>query len=276
MSCKNLLSDTALYRLIKGRHGYFLCNPNDIYIGRALSKYGEFSEPESLLIKQLCPEKAVVVEIGANVGGHTIMMAKAVGPRGRVLVFEPQRVLFQNLCANIALNNLFNVEAHHMALADEQGKVTIPDLDYSKESNYGAISANQFNVGRPVTVDTLDAIFDLPQLYMIKIDVEGMELQVLKGAMQTITQHKPILYVENDRRKKHSELVNFIDAAGYNMFWHTPRLFNGDNFAQEKENIYKTIVSVNLLCVHRSRKQKIKGLHPVDIKQPHIFERKVR
>ncbi len=275
-SMNNLLSHTSLYQLIYGRHGYFLCNPNDIYIGRALLKYGEFSECESFVIRQLCPQNAIVIEIGANIGAHTVMMAKAVGKNGRILAFEPQRIIFQNLCANIALNNLFNVDTYNIALGDQQGQVLIPDIDYTKKSNYGAISADQFNTGRPVKVETLDTTFNFSHLHAIKVDAEGMELQILKGAAKTIARYKPILYVENDRREKHFDLINYINEAEYDMFWHTPPLFNSNNFTHEKENIYKNIVSINMLCIHRSQKHDIRQLKPVDIKKPHFLDKKVK
>ena len=86
-----------------------LYNEHDIYIGRSLDLYGEFSEGECDVFRQLIQPGWTVLELGANIGSHTVFLAKRVGPSGRVIAFEPQRIVFQTLCANIALNNLLNV-----------------------------------------------------------------------------------------------------------------------------------------------------------------------
>src|SRR5262249_49184020 len=83
--------------LRKCRHGYVLYNINDMYVGRSFDLYGEFSEEEALLFEQVSRPGDVVMDIGANIGAHTLVMAKRVGPTGKVLAFEPQRVVFQTL-----------------------------------------------------------------------------------------------------------------------------------------------------------------------------------
>src|SRR3954469_8060635 len=88
------------------RHGPMLFNINDKYIGRSLELYGEFSEPEITLLTSYLRPTDTVVEVGANVGAHTVPRAQAVSGGGEVVAFEPQRLIFQTLCANLALNSI--------------------------------------------------------------------------------------------------------------------------------------------------------------------------
>ena len=83
---------------------------------------------------------------------------------------------------------------------------------------------------------------------MLKVNVEGLELQVLEGARQTIGKFRPVLYVENDRKTLSEDLITLISELGYDMWWHLPELYNPNNFAQNKVNVFAGIVSVNLLC----------------------------
>lgn len=239
--------------LIKGKNGYCLYNKNDIYIGKSIEKYGEFSELEADLFRQICKENDTVIEVGANIGTHTQIFSKLVGDFGKVLAFEPQRIVFQTLCANMALNSISNVYTYQMALSSENGYLNIPDLDYSKKNNYGGISMENIKKGSRVPKLKLDGfINEINNLKLIKIDVEGMESDVILGAKDLLKNFRPFLYVENDRRDKSKELIELISSLGYKMYWHLPRLYNKDNFFEDKENIFGNILSVNMLCIHES------------------------
>lgn len=85
-------------RLRRCRHGPMLYNVNDAYIGAMLDQYGEFSEDENEIFQQLLRPGMTVVEAGANIGAHTVPIAQRVGPRGRVLAFEPS-VRSSRFCA---------------------------------------------------------------------------------------------------------------------------------------------------------------------------------
>ena len=98
---------------------------------------------------------------------------------------------------------------------------------------------------------------------MLKVDVEGMETDVLLGARDTIGRLRPILYIENDRRAQSEGLIKLIGELGYNMWWHLPPLFNPSNFAGASQNIFGGIVSINLLCLPEEEPAKISGLRPV-------------
>ena len=234
--------------------------PHDHYIGGSLDTYGEYVEEECEFLLRGVPVGGFVVEVGANIGCHTIPLAKRVGPAGRVLAFEPQRVIFQMLCGNLAINGLWNVMAECAALGEGDGVTRVPVVDYSTAGNFGAVSLcpEQLSADNPyefVTMRTLDS-FGLSRCDLIKIDVEGMELEVLQGAQDTIMTHRPLLYVENDRPEKQRALVSYIRDLDYDPYWHIPMLYNPKNFRGHAENIFGNVASFNMACCPSEREVK--------------------
>ncbi len=248
----------AINHLRKCRHGYMLYNVNDVYVGRSFELYGEFSQGEAELFEQIVRPGDTVLDIGANIGAHTVVLANRVGPTGTVYAFEPQRLVFQTLCANIALNSLINTHCLQVALGEAPGSVTVPVFNYAQVNNYGGVSMDMFETGEKVPAITLDSL-ELPACRFIKLDVEGMEIKALQGAVRTIERLQPILYVEDDRLEKSEALRQFIDSLDYDMYWHLPTLYNGRNYLQNPQNVFGNVVSVNLLCVSRKSETKIKG-----------------
>jgi Flp pilus assembly protein TadD len=119
------------------------------YIGRSLERYGEFSEGECDLLRQMVRPGQVVVEAGANIGAHTLVLSQLVGPAGRVYAFEPQRVVFQILCGNLALNGCLNVVCREVALGDQPGQLRVPPIDYQRENNFGGVELRGTMRGNP-------------------------------------------------------------------------------------------------------------------------------
>jgi len=263
------LTPSGFNQLQSCRHGTFLYNRNDLYIGRSLELYGEWSEGEVALFQPLIRPGDVVVEVGANIGTHTVFFAKAVGATGSVLAIEPQRIVFQTLCANLALNSITNVHSYAIALGEAPGFAQIPALDYHQLNNYGGVSLSQKAtgeqaVGESVQIATLDS-FVIPQCRLLKIDVEGMELEVLKGATETIQRCQPILYIENDRKDKANALIQHLVALGYALYWHCPPIFNPENFYQNPSNVFGKTISVNMLGLKPEHGITINGLERVTV-----------
>jgi FkbM family methyltransferase len=249
-------------RVKQCRHGMMLYNFHDIYIGRSLELYGEFSEGEVDLFRQILKPGMVAVEVGSNIGAHTVFIAQAVAPGGFVLAFEPQRLVYQTLCANLALNSIVNVDARNLAVGAAPGELMVPVLDYNQDNNFGGLELGKHRVGECVRVITLDSL-NLPRCDFLKIDVEGMEKSVLDGAAATIARCQPVLYVENDRKHKSAALTQTIDALGYRMWWHVPPLFNLDNFAQNSVNVFGRIASFNMLCLPKTAMYKMENFESV-------------
>jgi FkbM family methyltransferase len=244
------------------RYGWMLFNINDQFVGRSLELYGEYSEGEMEVFRQFVQPGHVVLDVGANIGAHTLYFANTVGRRGTVLAFEPQRVVFQTLCANMALNSISHVYCNNVAVGAESGTVLVPPLDAYSSQNFGSLSLIDSKEGVRVQKITLDSL-NLSRCNFVKIDVEGMELHVLRGAQQTIERHKPVLYVENDRHDQSAELTRFIDSLGYDMYRHCPVYYNPNNWYQNSENVFGNIASLNLLCIPQALKYTLEGLSRV-------------
>jgi len=253
----NELLATRLYRLVRTRHGLFLANPRDIYIGRALIEYGEFSEAEVRNLTQMVPQGGVAIEVGANMGGITVPLAQKVGPHGLVYAFEPQPLIFQQLCANLALNDLVNVSALNAACGAQPGQFGIARLNPARESNFAGVKLENVTLdGGPlkVRIERLDDVVDPPRLDLIKADVEGMEIDVLRGGAGLISRFRPTLYVENNQDDNSAALIRHIQGLDYQCWWDLPPMFNPNNHAGKAENIYPGIVSFNMLCLPAERK----------------------
>jgi len=240
-------------RIVRGRDAVYVVNENDAYVGRSLIEYGEYCEQEFDLLKQMCGPGSFVAEVGANVGAHTVCMAKQAGLSGRIVAFEPQPVVFQTLCATVALNSMMNVDCYPFALAEAEETVRFPAIDYRVANNFGGIGFESLSEGTiPIPVRRFDDSYLHGRLDLLKLDVEGMELRVLKGAQRSIERFRPYIYLENDNRDKSPALISWLFDAGYRLWWHTPALFSPGNFFANPENIFGGVHSINMLGVHSS------------------------
>ncbi len=240
------------------RHGTMMYLRQDMYVGRSFTEYGEYSEGEVEVFRQILQPGDVALDVGANLGAHTLPMAQLVGPTGAVHAFEPQRILVQILCANVALNELANVRALPFALGRAPGGTKVPALDYRGANNFGGISLGGAH-GEDVPVITLDQL-GLARIKLIKVDVEGMEIDVLAGGKATLARCRPILYVENDRAEKAQALVTQLQEDGYRMWWHAPPLYNPANFLGNPHNVFGNVASLNMLCLPRESATTIQGM----------------
>lgn len=247
--------------LAETRHGPLFVLKSDNIVGRSLLTYGEWTESEIVLLRQLVRHQDCVVDIGANVGSHTVALAKAVAPGGCVMAFEPQPRVFHLLGANTIINGLTNVRLFLAACAAEPGSLWFPELDYSQTRNVGAFNiedmrgaeqkyqATGHRIGQHVPIVTLDDVYDLPALRLIKVDVEGLELGVLKGAEKTIRRFRPALYVENENPENSEPLLRAIIDLGYVAYWHIVPLFPPDNYRRNTTNVFSNITCINNLCL---------------------------
>lgn len=264
MSAADCSTPESCNVLVESRFGPMIVNRNDAYIGRSILEYGEFSVGELEVLSQILGPGKVVVEAGANIGAHTLPLAKIVGPTGRVIAMEPQRFVFQTLCGNMALNSITNVDCHWVAVGEMSGVVQVPEMPVHQIHNFGGVSLRSDLPGHKVAMITIDSL-KLPKCHLLKADVEGMELEVLKGASDTITRCRPFLYVESDRQERRAELFEWIDAKGYTMYWHTPYLFNPSNYRGVHTNLFSDLASWNVLCVPSERPQEIDGLPRINV-----------
>ncbi len=243
------------------RHGQQMYFSTDVYFGPLLENYGEYSYGEMDLFRQAVQPGDTVVDAGANIGCHTVALAKLVGPTGVVLAFEPQRPIYYALCGTIALNELWQVHTFPHALGASRGTTKLLSVDYSKPNNYGGVMGGCVE-GNEVPVIPLDDL-DMPSLKFIKADVEGQETEVLLGARETIHRHRPILYVENDRQENSDRLIETILGFDYRVYLTTPSLHNPDNFFGCKEDLFPKVVSIMLFCLPGEAPVETAGMLPI-------------
>jgi FkbM family methyltransferase len=259
----------------KCRYGMMIYNRKDIWQGRSFDVYGEYSESEVALFRVVVQPGSIVIDVGANMGSLTMPLARIVGMTGAVLAYEPERFNFYTLSGNVALNNLRNVMVFNQAVGKKRDLINVPELDYERTSNFGGLELDKDYSQAPhypVPMTTIDDI-GLNNLHFIKIDVEGMELDVVEGATATINRFRPILYVENDRKEKAPALMKYIEESlKYTMYQHSAPFWNPSNYYGVQENVFGNVVSMNLLCLPSEKTfsfdPKAMGLQPVSCTSP--------
>ncbi len=236
------------------RYGTMTFYRTDHWIGRSLDLYGEWSEGEVELFRQILKPGDTVIEAGSNIGALTIPLAQIVGETGTVHAFEPQKEIFDQLESNT--NQYRNISLRNSALTAEYCRLDCARMDAERVCNLGGCEVSLHQRGEltvPVPGEPVDGLFQDSSISLIKADVEGMELDVLKGAEQLIMRCRPLLYVEDDRHENRSALYSWLHAHGYRIYRHTPPLYSPDNWRNYRVNVFGRTVSINLLCVPKER-----------------------
>lgn len=223
--------------VIDSIHGPFLINRHCALQAEALIKTGRphiQGELDTILhvIDQL-PDGAIAVDGGANAGLVCVPIAHRLrGRGGTVYAFEPQRTLFHALGGTIALNQLDNLHLLNMGLAAANGTMKVPDVDYGQDADFGQVSLvdEQASGGTPTPVVRLDSL-GLPRLDFLKLDIEGMEIDALRGARRLIETHLPWCWIE---------------------YWKVGEASIIDTFAGLDYTFYR-IDALNMLCVPNPR-----------------------
>ena len=229
-----------VFPLAETRFGRMFTLQGDTVIGRSLRIYGEFAGDEVDSILALARPGDHVLDLGANIGFHTLALARTIGPEGRVTAIEPQRYCFQLLCANVTLNQLPLVHCLRAAVGDIQGTCAIPLHEPTARHNAGATEvALDGGLGPTdevplITVDSLG----LAGCDLIKIDTEGFEDRVVKGATATLTAFRPVLYIEVHDREKLQRLSGFLKPLGFGLTLHHTRFFRAANPNGEPATIF--------------------------------------
>jgi FkbM family methyltransferase len=248
--------------LVPTPHGLMLVNRNEAAFafgtGVALLEEGGYDQREIGLMREIVgflPPGCVLLDVGANIGVHTLEFARACEAKGGIVhSFEPQRILFQMLAGNVAMNNYQNVHCHLAAVGAKPGSISVPSIDYSIPSSFSGIELReghqneyigqtpQWNpANETVPVISLDSL-DLPRVDFMKIDVEGMELDVLVGAQKLIEKFRPPIYIEYAKNNP-EVLARALRDYGYQIYVFSPL----DWVATPKENSAIQITGLSLL-----------------------------
>jgi FkbM family methyltransferase len=246
------LDGRAAFRIRSCRHGTMVFLIADHTIGRALDLYGEFAESENRLMTDLLRPGDIALDVGANVGTVTLALARQVGPNGQVYAFEPQRLVFQALCTSLTLNGMLHVTPVHVAVGREPGTVQVPTIDVMRPGNYGATTMSQSGEGEGTPLLTIDSL-QLNGCNLIKIDVEGMDYDVLVGAADTIARTRPYVYMEAKKGPRTQQAIAWLQERAYRCYWHFAAFYSRDNFRNVTENVFGGRGDINLLAVPTER-----------------------
>jgi len=182
----------------------------------------------------------------------TVFLARTVGLQGKVFAIEPQRLNFQMLCANLALNSITNTYSYQIALSDQAGFMPLASLPgYSTNGNL-------VGQGEQVQTATLDS-FGIPQCRFLKLDVGEMLGAVLQGAVQTLQRCQPIVYVVSDRPSP-AESASHLVKLGYDLYHFRPHLYDPGNYFHNSRNVFGAMTLSNLLGFHQSNNITVNGL----------------
>ena len=252
----------AAFVIVSSDHGSMIVNRNDfaardggfIGVGSQILNTQSFDKREVDLALNLLSKRRdiygpgiVALDCGANIGVHTVEWAKHMYGWGEVLAFEAQERIYYALAGNVAINNCSNARARWSAVGRECGVINIPQVDYNRPASYGSLelrpSKTNEDIGQAVSYDgtatyeapllSLDSL-DLPRVDFVKIDVEGMEIEVLQGAMEMLQRCKPMMLIEHIKTKR-TDLETTLTSAGYKWF----------------------VLRMNLLAVHEDDKIEI-------------------
>ncbi|MBA5776139.1 FkbM family methyltransferase [Stappia sp. F7233] len=212
-------------------------------IQNTLKIKGAFAYVEQEIAKRyLIDEGRALIDCGSNIGSFAVPLAMHVNSiNGKVYCFEPQRIIFQQLCANVFLNRCANVFTYNVALGATDGYIKIPELNLATSVNIGGFSIdNDIRMSREtkpgfksrneytgynytVEIKRLDSIFIEEKIGFIKVDVEGYELEFFQGAIETLEKNNypPILFEVWDHivwyQEKARDTKLFLEKIGYKL-----------------------------------------------------------
>jgi FkbM family methyltransferase len=149
---------------------------------------------------------------------------------GQIVAFEAQERLFHALCGNVAINNCFNARTIFAAVTSQTGMMRVPVPNYFQFGSFGSLelrpTTQTEDIGQPidysdertmnVPATSIDAM-GFRRLDLLKVDVEGMELEVLEGARDSIGKHHPIMVIEKIKTDEQA-LRQLLTDAGYRIF----------------------------------------------------------
>ena len=221
--------------IVRSDYGPIIISRHDNMIGRAISQYGSWEKDEIELLRWVMsatygPDAEMeILDVGANIGSHTIAFAGFPGLHVMVHAFEAQREIFEMLAGTVELNRLDNVRCHHKAVSSASGqRIQIPAVDYDQPANFGALELEpavrpDFDGKRIAgAIETIETVsiddLDLARVRLMKIDTEGMEDKVLAGSRKTIERCRPVLFIEYEKTD-FSFVKSFLRDARYHSYY---------------------------------------------------------
>ncbi len=196
-----------------------------VYQNYCNKKLSDFNGGEFSVINEL-PRGGVCVDLGANVGLYSMLMARQVGNEGKVYSFEPGKVAYSLMKANIEINKLNNITTINAAVSDESGLGKLFLCETGDSDNTLVDTANPNDLRTPVDIDliALDDYFKGEKIDFVKMDIQGSEYLALKGADQII-KNNPLIKILMEycphslinMGTSPAKLLNYIRSIGFDV-----------------------------------------------------------
>lgn len=215
--------------------------------------YGELPHEQGTekLLRRVLKEGGTFVDVGANIGYFTKLASKLVGASGKVFAFEPMPAALRLLRLNTA--QLPNVTIFPVALSEKKGTAT---FYVRKKGDMSSLSHDPTAKPVPVTVSTLDeSLADQARVDLIKIDVEGSELEVLRGGRLLLERHRPIVYFEflpcfaEPRGIRVETFEEVFKPLGYRLRW--------INHSPDDSSLISDVPSTYVIAIPKERERKL-------------------
>jgi len=218
---------------------------------------GCFELSTTAVIDRYVKSGMTALDIGANVGCHTLRLAKLVGNNGKVIAFEPMSWALLKLKRNIALNSFHNIIVEKIALSDTSSKQS---AFFRTSWPLGAIQLNR-GVKEEIDFVTLDdyiRVNRIDRIDFIKLDVDGYEYKVIRGGVDTIGKFRPVMIIELGKYTLKSfgdsleNLIDLLASLGYSFY-------SEKNFKQykSKESLLQAVpedATINVICKSQERR----------------------
>lgn len=237
------------------RVGRVVFPANDVYLYSALAECGDYCFGEMQVYERLIKPGMTVLDVGANIGLMSLLMSGLVGDAGTVLAFEPSKFANGLLRHNVEFNGCGNLKVRRAAVSDAVGTTSFasPDPASITSFNYGVLSlghAIEARAGNNVPTDiiTIDSL-DLDNCGFIKVDVEGFEAAVIRGALRTIDRCQPCLSLEIGNSEDNISWVSALKERGYRIFAIKAFIYTWPNFKARKIDDLPNAVCASAIAV---------------------------
>lgn len=243
-------------KMVITRYGTMECLDNDSVVSSSLLRYGEWAQSELDLIAGLVRPGAVVLDVGAFLGTHTVALASMVGPTGRVHSFEPRAAIRAILERNAQRNGLQQVTVYPCALGAQARILALPLIDLESEANFGGLALEGSVMAgqqtETIRIERLDDLVSGP-VDFIKVDAEGMEADVLAGAPALLAASQPVLFAECNDLEHGYRVMRTCLEFGYEVYGVLSPAYNPGNLRADKENIFGEASEASLMALPPGR-----------------------
>jgi FkbM family methyltransferase len=191
-------------------------------IGRTIRRLGTYDLSVSEAIWRLLDAGEIAIDVGANIGYMTSIMATRAAVSGTVIAFEPHPVLFTELALNVERWQsvpIAKIALHNLAISDRKGMGTliIPEA-FARNRGLSSVAQSAASSGAPVTLETLDNLIGDRLVSLLKVDVEGHELQVFEGAVSTLAKRSVRNIIFEEQGDYPTKVTRFLESYGYEVY----------------------------------------------------------